>query len=156
MQFRAEQRFRVRHPGPSGSALAFLRDPSRSLRDVRFIRDLRFEGGVVRAHLTVDVPMLGEQRLPFESRLEETARGARLVALPLSESAWAEVSGEGNLEAGELDYALDVTVHFPLPEPQKWGAAAFQKMVDATARRALARVTAEFPRGVAASIARET
>lgn len=144
----ARQAFALPYPGPDQEALDFLRDPARSLRHVRFLRGLSYGGGVVRAELAVSVPMLGELHLPFESELRDLDRGAELRPRPLAGKAWAELAGRGEVVEGELRYQLHFLAHLPLPPADKWGGAAFEKMVRATATRTLARVAREFPEGV--------
>ncbi|WP_027483855.1 DUF3809 domain-containing protein [Deinococcus pimensis] len=151
MIFEASQDFRLPFPGDEASALAFLRDPGRSLSRVRFLRGLSFDGTVVRAELIVNVPMMGEVTLPFESEVVPTPRGARLVPRELSGRAWAAVDGDGDATDGELRYRLTLRAHLDLPGPEKWGGAAFEKMFHAAAARTLDRVARDFPEGVRAA-----
>ena len=157
MILEAAQDFRLPYPGAPGAARAFLRDPGRSLSRLPFLRDLSFAGGLVRAELLVRVPMLGEVALPFASRVLDTEDGARLEPLTLPERLWAEVDGVGAVEEGtanpkpQLHYALTLRAHLELPQAERWGGAAFEKMLRETARRTLERVAREFPAGVAAA-----
>ncbi len=153
----ARQAFSLAYPGPVSGALDFLRDPQRSLRHVRFLRALSYTGGdtggVVRADLIVSVPMLGELQLPFESDLRELERGAELRPRELTGKAWAELAGRGEVVArgrdeSELHYHLYVSAHLTLPPANRWGVAAFEKMVRAAAAKTLERVAREFPEGV--------
>jgi Protein of unknown function (DUF3809) len=145
--------------GSSAEATAFLRDVLHSLARVRFIDDLRLENQTVLANLLIDVPVLGEQRLDFASRLELHPEGANLIAQPRTGKAWAEVSGQGRVResahAVQIHYALQIVVHLELPVGEKWGSKAFEKMVQATAKSAVERLTLEFGRGVTAGMNRE-
>ncbi len=148
----AAQDFSLPYPGPASAARAFLRDPARSLSRVRFLRGLTVQDEVVRAELLVSVPMLGEVSLPFASRVQATAEGARLEPLPLEARVWAEVGGDGRVGAdATLHYALRLRAHLDLPQAERWGGAAFEKMLRETARRTLERVARDFPEGVAAA-----
>ena len=149
----ARQSFALVYPGPAPEALDFLRDPVRSLRHVRFLRDLSRAGDAVRAELVVGLPMLGELHLPFESELLSLERGAELRPRELTGNAWAELVGHGEvMERGqsesELRYRLHVLAHLTVPAASKWGGGAFEKMVRAAAARTLERVAHEFPEGV--------
>jgi carbon monoxide dehydrogenase subunit G len=146
--------FTIGHPGSTDEAIAYLRDVRKSLARVSFIRDLRVEGDNVFADLVVDVPVLGEQRLDFHSRLESAPNGANLIALPKQGRAWAEVSGEGRVTpanfGSSIEYTLRITAHLEMPTAEKWGGRAFEKMARATAEKAIDRMTLEFPKGVQA------
>ena len=136
------------------AALAFLRDPARALSQVRFLRELQLSGPQVRGVLAVQFPMLGEVTLPFVSVLEETPGGARLLPQSLGhERAWLEVAGEGTLSGAALEYSFTFRAHLDTPTAEKWGGAAFEKMVRAAASRAMARVTRELPQAMAAALA---
>lgn len=152
----AAQDFGLPYAGSTEDALAFLRDPARSLARVRFLRGLNVAGNLLRAELLVNVPLLGEVALPFQSRLLETPGGAALLPQPLAERLWAELSGEGTVtdtpEGVQLHYALRLRAHLELPQAEKWGGVAFEKMLRETARRTLSRVTQEFPAGVQAAM----
>ncbi|AWN23482.1 DUF3809 domain-containing protein [Deinococcus irradiatisoli] len=149
----AHQPFRL--PAPEDpAALAFVRDPTRALAKVRFLKTLEVQGSEVRGVLAVQLPMLGEVTLPFFSVLEHTAAGARLLPQPLdNERAWLEVEGEAGLEGTELDYRFTFRAHLDTPSAEKWGAVAFEKMVQAAASRTLAKVARELPAAVAAALA---
>ncbi|GAA4017576.1 DUF3809 domain-containing protein [Deinococcus rubellus] len=154
MIIEADQPFSLPAPGDSAAALAFVRDPARSLSQVRFLRELSVSAAEVRGVLAVSLPMLGEVTLPFFSVLEETERGARLLPQMIEhERAWLEVAGEGQLSGAALDYSFVFRAHLGLPAAEKWGGAAFEKMVQAAASRTLARVARELPRAVAAALA---
>ncbi len=149
MQIEAEQAFTLEFPGTPESALAFLRGPARSLAGVRFLRDLHVSGPEVRAVLVVNVPMLGETLLPLHSRLVHTERGARLEARPVEgERAWIELSGEGTADGHLLSYHFRFTAHIEMPSAEKWGGAAFEKMVRSAAERTLSRLARELPEGI--------
>ncbi len=149
MQIEAEQTFTLEFPGTPQDALAFLRDPARSLAYVRFLRDLDVSGPEVRAVLLVNVPMLGEIDLPLHSRLVHTPQGAGLEAQPIAgERAWIELNGEGTAEGRLLSYAFRFTAHIEMPSAEKWGGAAFEKMVRAAAERTLSRLARELPEGI--------
>lgn len=150
MQIEASQRFTLMYPGPPEAALAFLRDPARALAGVRFLQGLQVDAGDVRAVLLVNVPMLGEIDLPLHSRLRHTPGGAHLDAQPLSgERAWIELHGEGVADGCTLSYDFRFTAHLDVPSAEKWGGAAFEKMVRAAAERTLSRLARELPEGVA-------
>lgn len=153
----AAQTFSLPYAGSVEEALAFLRDPARSLARVRFLRGLHVNGDLLRAELLVNVPLLGEVALPFQSRLLDTPDGARLLPQPLNGRLWAELSGDGAVSAAggvSLHYALQLRAHLELPQAEKWGGVAFEKMLRETARRTLDRVTGEFPAGVLAAMDR--
>lgn len=152
MIFDAEQSFSLTYPGPREAALAFLRDPQRSLGRVAFLRDVRVTGSLVRAEMLVQVPMMGTLTLPFESELTATDDGAVLTPRPLAGQAWAEVAGSGTVRDTTLDYRFAFRVHVDMPSAEKWGGAAFEKMFHATARRTLERLAREFPDGVRAAM----
>ncbi|GGJ80067.1 DUF3809 domain-containing protein [Deinococcus aquiradiocola] len=153
MKIEAEQRFILQHPGTPAEALAFLRDPARSLAGVRFLQDLQVQGRDVRAVLLVNVPMLGEVDLPLHSRVTDTPGGARLDAQALpDERAWIELNGDGQADGSTLTYAFRFTAHLSVPSAEKWGGAAFEKMMRAAAERTLARLARELPEGVTRSL----
>lgn len=158
MQIEAEQTFTLEFPGTPQEALAFLRDPARSLAYVRFLRGLSVTqtdagGPEVRAVLVVNVPMLGEIDLPLHSRLLHTPQGATLEAQPLEgERAWIELNGAGTAEDRLLRYAFRFTAHIEMPSAEKWGGAAFEKMVRAAAERTLSRLAHELPEGIGQSM----
>ncbi len=154
MQIEAEQAFPLDFPGTSTDALAFLRDPARALAGVRFLRDLTVSGPELRAVLVVNVPMLGETLLPLHSRLIHTPQGARLEAQPVAgERAWIELNGEGTADGQLLSYHFRFTAHIEMPSAEKWGGAAFEKMVRAAAERTLSRLARELPEGMARGMA---
>ena len=149
MQIEAEQTFTLEFPGTPSEALAFLHDPARSLTGVRFLRDLEVSGADLRAVLLVNVPMLGEIELPLYSRLVQTAQGARLEPQPLTgERAWIELNGEATAAGRLLSYVFRFTAHIEMPSAEKWGGAAFEKMVRAAAERTLNRLARELPEGM--------
>jgi len=153
VQIEAQQTFTLAFPGSPENALAFLRDPGRSLARVRFLRDLKTDAHEVRAVLVVNVPMLGEILLPLHSRLIHTPQGARLEACPLEdERAWIELNGDGTATGHQLGYTFLFTAHIELPNAEKWGGAAFEKMVRAAAERTLSRLARELPEGMAAAM----
>ncbi|NJK43328.1 MAG: DUF3809 family protein [Pleurocapsa sp. SU_196_0] len=156
MRIEVRREFVIPYPGSLEDAIAFLRDVTRTLSRVNFIRHLRLERVDVYADLVVDVPFLGEQHLDFHSVLEETPLGAKLNGLEGDGRAWAQVSGDGRAEAtadgSRISYDLHVLVFVSLPSSEKWGGKAFEKMAQATAEKAIERMTLEFPRGVTAAI----
>lgn len=94
------QQFVLEYPGSPAGALAFVRDPARSLSRVRFLRELNAspDGGrgevELRGELIVQLPVLGQVDLPFFSVLQTTEGGATLLPQPLEhERAWVEVRG---------------------------------------------------------------
>lgn len=148
-----QQHFEIPYPHGQEAALAYLRNPAQSLRYVRFIANLQQDvGQTVRANLRVMVPVLGEQLLPFSSQIRLTPNGAELIADTLNHKAWAEVSGLGQYQDQALHYQLSVRVHLWLPSSNKWGVAAFERMVEATSQKALQRVAQDFPAGILRSI----
>jgi carbon monoxide dehydrogenase subunit G len=156
MQIDVQRQFTILHPSPPLEAVGYVRDVEKSLSHVSFIKDLRLEGDLVAADLSVDVPFLGQQRLDFTSRLEPHPDGANLIGLEKSGKAWAMVGGRARvsptLQGSSIEYALHITVFIALPSSEKWGGKAFEKMAQATAEKAIERLTLEFPRGVAAGI----
>lgn len=156
MRLEVEREFTLAFPGAVSDAVAFLRDVRRSLMHVPFIQNLRVEGADVFADLRIDVPIIGEQFLDFHSRLEPTADGANLIALPREGKAWAEVAGQGQVTAqgtgSSIAYHLRITAHITLPVGERWGGKAFEKMAMATAQHAIERMTLEFPAGVTAGM----
>ncbi|WP_424950886.1 DUF3809 domain-containing protein [Deinococcus sp.] len=154
MQIEASQAFTLPFPGSHEEALAFMQDPARSLSGVTFLRDLQADAEGIRAVLLVNVPLLGEIDLPLSSRLVKTPRGARLEAQSLDgERAWIELNGEGMAAESELHYAFRFIAHIELPSAEKWGGAAFEKMVRAAAERTLTRLARELPEGITRSMA---
>jgi Protein of unknown function (DUF3809) len=158
MKLEVEREFRFAYPGSVSDAIAFVQDVQRSLQHVAFIKNLRLEGHEVFADLGVDVPILGEQRIDFHSRLEPREDGAVLIALPGAGKAWAEVSGQARAlptsQHSSIQYALQIVVHLELPIGNQWGGRAFEKMAHATAQRAVLRMTEQFPAGVLAAISK--
>ena len=158
MQINVQRQFSIPHPSSTLEATQYVRDVQRSLSSVSFIKNLRLEGQMVTADLAVDVPFLGQQLLDFQSRLELHPDGANLIGIEKSGKAWAMVSGQARVVAAPLgsniEYALEIAVFIALPSSEKWGGKAFEKMAQATAEKAIERLTLEFPRGVAAGIER--
>jgi hypothetical protein len=153
VQIEAEQTFTLAFPGRPQDAVAFLRDPARSLAGVQFLRGLDVSGLQVRAVLLVNVPMLGEIDLPLHSRVVYTPQGAALEAQPIEgERAWIELNGEGRAEDSLLFYAFRFTAHIEMPSAEQWGGAAFEKMVRAAAERTLSRLARELPEGIGQSM----
>lgn len=132
-------------------AIAYLQNPSKSLRHVHFIRDLKQTETHITATLAFVVPMLGEFRFPFTSTLTRTETGAHLQPQPQqppSTTSWAEVGGNGSAQEGKLHYRLEVVIHIHMPTAEKWGGLAFEKMARATAQKNLEKVIQEFPQGI--------
>ena len=156
MQINVQRQFTILHPSSPLEAIQYVRDVQQSLSRVSFIKNLRLEGQVVTADLAVDVPFLGQQLLDFQSRLEPHPDGASLIGLEKSGRAWAMGGGQARvspaLQGSSIEYALEITVFIALPSSEKWGGKAFEKMAQATAEKAIERLTLEFPRGVAAGI----
>lgn len=151
MNIEVSKDFTLEYPNSLEQATSYLCDVQKSLAHVRFIRGLRVMEQNIYADLIVDVPILGEQRLDFHSILEPHATGANLIAQPRQGRAWAAVSGQGRaIQNGkvEIHYALQITIHLELPSTDKWGSRAFEKMVQATAKSAVERMTREFGQGV--------
>ena len=156
MQINVQRQFTILHPSSPLEAIQYVRDVQQSLSRVSFIKNLRLEGQVVTADLAVDVPFLGQQLLDFRSRLEPHPDGASLIGLEKGGKAWAMVGGQARvspaLQGSSIEYALSIAVFIALPSSEKWGGKAFEKMAQATAEKAIERLTLEFPRGVAAGI----
>ncbi|GGR26091.1 DUF3809 domain-containing protein [Deinococcus ruber] len=160
MLIEAEQVFSLPFPGDQAAALAFLRDPARSLSRLRFLHELTVSTETpaeVRAVLVVQMPMLGSVTLPLHSRLIVTPGGARLESLPIAdERAWIELSGEGSTDSNPggttLEYSFHFTAHLEAPSAEQWGGAAFEKMVRAAAARTLTRLAQELPAGISAAL----
>ena len=156
MQINVQRQFTIVHPSTVLEAVTYVRDVEKSLSHVSFIKNLRLEGQLVTADLAVDVPFLGQQLLDFKSRLEPHPDGASLIGLEKSGRAWAMVGGQARVSStppgSSIEYALEITVFIALPSSEKWGGKAFEKMAQATAEKAIERLTLEFPRGVAAGI----
>ena len=157
MKLEVERRFGFTYPGSAVEATAFVQDVQRSLSKVAFIKNLRIEDHDVFADLGVDVPFLGEQRIDFHSRLEPQPDGAKLIAQPGSGKAWAEVAGQARVTPdgggrSSIQYALQIAVYLSLPVGESWGGRAFEKMAEATAARAIERMTEQFPEGVRAAM----
>lgn len=159
LKFAAEQAFRIPWTGTDQAALAFVRDPRRSLGRARFLRDLRYipgvdseigeDGGVLEAGLLVTLPGLGSLTLPLRSAVRHTPQGARLSPLPTPDTrAGASVSGEARFSDGELHFDFAFAGELRLPEAETWGGAAFARMAGAAAERTLARVAAELPQAI--------
>lgn len=158
MILEAEQAFSLPHPGSPAQALAFVRDPARSLSRVRFLRGLHAGPDGVRGELLVPLPLLGDADLPFHSALHLTPDGAALLPHPLTgKRAWIEVTGQARVQEREegalLHFAFEFRAHLALPDAEGWGSAAFEKMARAAAGRTLERVARELPAGIAAAMA---
>ena len=142
------------------TAIAFVRDVERSLSHADFLHGLATTpDGEVHAELPVNAALFGQQRLRFRSRVQPTPQGARLVALDLEDvPGWAGVSGEARVspqpEGSRVDYRFEIEIHLALPEPERWGGRALTKMIEVTAERVLARISARFP-GAVREAARE-
>lgn len=92
--------------------------------------------------LHTEVPLFGALEFPFESRLTQPqADKALLEALPIEPSLpfWAELSGSAQLQNNRILYRLHVRIHAHLPEGEKWGGRALQRMAEATFERTLER-----------------
>ena len=156
MQIDVQRQFTISHPSTVLEAIEYVRDVEKSLSRVSFIKNLRLEGQLVTADLAVDVPFLGQQLLDFTSRLEPHSDGASLIGIEKSGKAWAMVGGQARVSpaphGSSIEYALHITVFIALPSSEKWGGKAFEKMAQATAEKAIERLTLEFPRGIAAGI----
>ena len=142
------------------TAIAFVRDPERSLSHADFLHALTSSpDGEVRAELPVNAALFGQQRLRFRSRVEPSPHGARLIALDLGDHpGWARVSGDARVSpqplGSRVDYRFEIEIHLALPEPERWGGRALTKMIEVTADRVLQRVIARFP-GAVREAARE-
>ena len=148
------------------SAISFVQDAETSLSRASFIRDMKVtpvapgdDASFVRASIPINAALFGQQTLSFQSLLEPTPRGARLVALPFEEDkmGWAEVAGEATVyplpHGTRVTYHFDITIHLDLPEPEKWGGRALTKMIQFTAQQVLERIAGEFPKAVQAAAA---
>lgn len=170
MIIEAAQQFTLAYPGPPEGALAFVRDPARSLSRVRFLRGLRATASEVHGDLLVHLPVMGQVDLPFFSVLQLSPGGAALSPQPLEhERAWVEVSGLAQVEPASLDtgartpvrFSFQFRAHLAVPDSGDgageagagrgglgWGSAAFGKMVRAAATRTLERVALELPEDI--------
>ena len=149
----AREQFELAAPADE-AALAFLRNPVQALSKVRFLREVQVSGQTISGVLAVQLPLLGEVTLPFVSVLEDTPTGARLLPQAIEqERAWLEVVGEGKLLTGQLGYVFEFRAHLDTPAADKWGGAAFEKMVQAAASRTMSRVAQDLPRALAAALA---
>lgn len=160
MQLSHRIRFTVVLSLAPDAAVRFVRDVRTSLSRADFLEDLTVEPAPeprVYASIPVNAALFGQQRLPFESVLVPTERGARLRPLPLVDvrPGWAEVAGVATVEAAgtgsRVTYDFDIAIHLELPEPEKWGGRALLKMIEYTASRVLERVCAKFPDAVEAA-----
>jgi carbon monoxide dehydrogenase subunit G len=156
MKLEVEREFVLVYPGSSAQAIAFVQNVPVSLAHVSFVRNLRLEGSDIFANVRIDAPIIGEQLLDFQSRLEMTEDGARLVALERTGKAWAEVAGQAHVTpdgtASSIRYQLRIVIHLELPVTDRWGGRAFEKMAHATAQRSIERLSLEFPEGVLAAM----
>lgn len=100
MIFEAQEHFVLPYPGSEDEARSFLRDPGRSLRAVSFLRALRFDGGIVRSELAVNIPMFGDLVLPFESEVTSTAQGALLTPARCQGGPGLKWAGWARFKAG--------------------------------------------------------
>jgi len=150
---------------PHAAALDFVRDVELSLRHADFVTNLRVTAGEPRtlsADLPVDGGPFGVRNLPFESVVEVTPNGARLVPRrpDVGGNGWAEVTGEakvltvpGPRPGTSLDYTFGITLHLATPSAERWGTQALLKMVELTASTVLRKVASRFPRALEASAA---
>ncbi|ADY25427.1 hypothetical protein Deipr_0254 [Deinococcus proteolyticus MRP] len=160
MQFGAQQRFTLTHPGTPAEALAWAQAPGRALVQVDFLQDVQLSGAHLSGELRVPVPLLGEITLPFVSRLDTAPSGASLTPQPLPERrGWVEVSGQATVgepaPAGggtPVELSFDFQAFLRLPDSGNLGGAAFEKMVRATAQRTIERVLVGLPEQLQASM----
>ncbi len=97
--------------------------------------------------LLAEVPLFGDLQFPFKSRIEPVGtQEARLEALSLEPASpfWAELSGTGRLEASGIHYQLYLRIHAHLPQGEKWGGKALQRMAEAAFERTIERVLLGF------------
>ncbi|PTA67646.1 DUF3809 domain-containing protein [Deinococcus arcticus] len=142
----AAQAFELPWTGTPDAALAFVRDPARTLAHLRFLRALQAGEGRVQGELVVPLPGLGTVDLPFCSVLQVTPDGAELQPQPVTgERAWVEVAGQARVAGAALHFSFAFRAHLQTPDAQGWGGAAFEKMVRAAAGRTLERVARELP-----------
>ncbi len=157
MKIEVARAFDIAFPETLEKAILYLQNVEKSLKHVQFIGALQVQNLDIHANLLVDVPVLGAQALDFHSILETTANGANLIAQPRTGKAWAAVSGQGyaTLESygTNIHYELQIIVHLELPAANKWGGKAFEKMAQATAQKAIERMTQEFPQGIMLGLA---
>lgn len=153
MQIKSEQQFELQHPANQQEGLAFVQDPLLALAEVRFIRNLKACKQGIQGELVVQIPVMGEIDLPFQSRLEHTSTGARLIPISLEERAWVEVAGQAVVsETGQLDFHFQFCAHLQIPAAEGWGGTAFEKMVRAAAERTLQRVAKALPEGLSKAL----
>lgn len=153
MILHATEEFELQHLDGPEAARAFVRDPALALAKVRFLRGLKADATSVSGELVVPIPVLGEVDLPFESALEQTEDGARLLPCPLDhERAWVEVSGAARVHGDLMHFQFDFKAHLALPAAEGWGGAAFEKMVQAAASRTLTRIGNSLPTSMQAAL----
>jgi hypothetical protein len=102
--------------------------------------ELELREGILQGALVTVVPLLGEVRFPFRSRLVPQGHSAHLEALRLDPEPelWAELEGEGWV-AEELNYWIQLRLHAQLPAGEKWGGKALRKMAESAFERTLQR-----------------
>lgn len=142
---------------PQAEAICFVQDAKASLKNASFIEDLRVKDNLVSASIPVNAALFGQQLLAFESQLEPSPKGARLLAQKLAteQPGWAEVAGEAVVyprpKGSHVSYTFDITIHLHLPKAEKWGAKALTKMIEFTAQKVLESITSQFPKAVQAA-----
>lgn len=100
------------------------------------------QGDLLLGELGVEITLIGEMRFPFQSRLNLLPERANLVALPIENPAehWAELWGQGKVEDGLITLNVNLRLHAVLPEGEKWGGKAFQRMAELVFERTLSRI----------------
>lgn len=134
-------------------ALAFVQQPQQVLAHLHFLQDLQVDSGRLSGVLALHVPMVGEVTLPFVSLLQEQPSGAALLPQPLShERAWLEIAGQAHSAEQSVHYDFTFRAHLQTPSAEQWGAKAFEKMVQASAQRSIARISEALPAALQAAL----
>ncbi len=136
-----EKTFQLLLPEPP----AHLLEPERVFGGKPPFGRLERWGTQLSGELRAEIPLLGEIKFPFRSRIVQEEEGlARLMAWPQMPADsepqfWAELSGLGQIVAGGIQYTLNLRIHARLPEGEKWGGKALRRMAEAAFERTVSR-----------------
>ena len=131
---------------PAGEAASLLLAPERVFARLPGIESLTREGDELSGRVCGEALLFGRVCFPFKSRLRgDGGSEAVLEPLPLDEDLWAELSGRGRAEGGEIRYRVKLVLHAQLPSGEKWGGKALVRMVEAAIRRSLERTLSSLP-----------
>lgn len=105
---------------------------------------LERQGDKLVGELLAEVPLLGEIQFPFVSRMDFGEEGRAYLhadsPVPAPDPRfWAELSGEGQVVPGGIAYNLNLRIHAEIPEGEKWGGKALQRMAEAAFERTVSR-----------------